>query len=75
MPRSVLMILAAAALGLAACGTDPQGRVEGGTAAGALVGGIVGAGAGALGSSLTTPEQVNLGDPPWRNPEARLRLD
>lgn len=90
MPRSVRMILAAASLGLAACGTDPQGRVEGGTAAGAatgagigalagppgvLVGGIVGAGAGALGSSLTTPDQVNLGDPPWRNPEARPRLN
>lgn len=90
MPRRVVMILAAAMLGLAACGTHPQGRVEGGTAAGAatgagigalagppgvLVGGIVGAGVGALGSSLTTPAQVNLGDPPWRNPAARPRLN
>lgn len=90
MPRHAAIMALALLSGLTACGTDPQGRVEGGTAAGAatgagvgalagppgvLVGGIVGAGAGALGSSLTTPEQVNLGDPPWRNPEARPRLD
>jgi hypothetical protein len=65
------MILAAATLGLAACGTDPRGRVEGGTAAGAATG----AGIGALASSLTIPDRANLGDPPWRNPEARPRLD
>ena len=90
MTRSRAIMALALLAGLAACGSDPQGRVEGGTAAGAatgagigalggppgaVVGGVVGAGAGALGSSLTEPEDVNLGDPPWRNPEARPKLD
>jgi hypothetical protein len=59
------MIPAAATLGLAACGTDPRGRVDGGAAAGAEI--------GALGSPLTIPDRANLGDPPWRNLEARPR--
>jgi hypothetical protein len=64
------MILAAASLGLAACGTDRRARVDGGAATGAAAG----AETGALGSPLTIPDRANLGDPPWRNLEARPRL-
>lgn len=71
----------ALALAVGACGTNTADRAGSGAAIGAgsgavigaiasgiaiwpaaLVGGIVGAGAGAL----TTPDQVNLGEPPWR---------
>lgn len=72
-----------AALLLAGCGTSEPGRVQGGAAAGAatgatvgLVGGpvgvaagaIIGGGAGALAGASTTPSQVNLGKPIWKNP-------
>lgn len=71
----------ALALAVGACGTNTVDRAGSGAAIGAgtgavigavasgiavwpaaLVGGIVGAGAGAL----TTPDQVNFGNPPWR---------
>ena len=72
---------------LAACGTTPQERTTGGAAAGAatgaavgalagppgmVVGALVGGGAGATAGAVTTPQQVNLGKPPWTNPEARM---
>jgi hypothetical protein len=82
-------ILPAIALGalLAACGTAPDDRVQGGAAAGAatgaavgalagppgvVVGGLVGAGAGAVTGATTAPQDVNLGRPVWNNPEVRV---
>jgi hypothetical protein len=71
--------LAGAAL-LAACGSDPQDRTQGGAAAGAstgaavglvggpigvVVGAVIGGGAGALTGASTTPQTLNLGRPPW----------
>lgn len=64
---------------LTACGTTPGdralsggllgagagaavGSLSGNAGAGAVVGGVAGAAAGAL----TSPDQVNLGDPVWR---------
>jgi phage tail tape-measure protein len=82
------MIAAAGMLALvSACGTDPQERTSGGAAAGAAtgagfgalggpvgaaVGAAVGGGAGALTGATTSPSDVNLGKPPWNNPETRL---
>jgi hypothetical protein len=72
---------------LAACGTQGKERTTGGAAAGAatgagvgalagppgaLVGAAVGGGAGAVTGATTTPNQVNLGKPPWTNPQARV---
>ncbi len=72
---------------LAACGTNPQERTTGGAAAGAAtgagigalagppgmaVGALVGAGAGATTGAVTSPNQVNLGKPPWTNPQTRV---
>lgn len=82
-------IMGAAALGLmvAACGTDPQERVQGGAAAGAatgagvgalggpvgaLAGAAIGGGAGAITGATTSPRDVNLGRPVWENPETRV---
>ena len=76
-----------AVLMLAACGTSPQGRTTGGAAAGAAagagigaiagppgmaLGAAIGAGAGAVTGAATKPSQLNLGTPPWNNPEARV---
>ncbi len=84
--NSKLVVAGALAL-LASCGTDPQERTSGGAAAGAatgagigalagppgvVVGAIVGGGAGAATGAATSPSQVNLGKPPWTNPEARV---
>jgi hypothetical protein len=67
---------------LAACGTDPNDRTQGGAAAGAgtgaafgliggpvgvVVGAVIGGGAGALAGASTKPQDVNLGRPPWSN--------
>jgi phage tail tape-measure protein len=67
---------------LAACGTSPNDRTQGGAAAGAgtgaaigliggpvgvVVGALIGGGAGALTGASTTPQTVNLGPPPWSN--------
>ena len=72
---------------LAACGTNPQERTSGGAAAGAAtgaavgalagppgmaVGALVGGGAGALTGAETKPNQLNLGKPPWTNPQTRV---
>jgi len=75
------------ALALAGCGQTSSERTTGGAAAGAatgagvgalagpvgaLAGAAVGAGAGALAGATTSPQEVNLGRPPWTNPEARV---
>ncbi|MCW3477180.1 glycine zipper domain-containing protein [Limobrevibacterium gyesilva] len=81
-------VAAGAALALlAACGTNPQERTTGGAAAGAatgagigalagppgmVVGAVVGGGAGAVTGAATKPDDVNLGKPPWTNPQARV---
>jgi len=72
---------------LAACGQNPQERTTGGAAAGAAsgaavgalagppgmaVGALVGGGAGAVAGATTKPKDVNLGRPPWTNPETRV---
>jgi len=72
---------------LAACGTNPKERTTGGAAAGAAtgaavgalagppgmaVGALVGGGAGAVTGAATSPNDVNLGKPPWTNPETRV---
>lgn len=78
----------ALALAVGACGTNTVDRAGSGAAIGAgtgavigaiasgiavwpaaLVGGVLGAGAGAL----TTPEQVNFGDPPWRKSSGTMQ--
>jgi phage tail tape-measure protein len=84
--RSKLILVGAVAL-LASCGTNPEERTSGGAAAGAatgagigalagppgaVVGALVGAGAGAATGAATSPKEVNLGKPPWTNPEARV---
>lgn len=72
--------MVASALALAGCGTDPGdravsggllgagagaaiGSVTGSAGKGAIIGGVAGAAAGAL----TSPCDVDLGRPPWRN--------
>jgi peptidoglycan hydrolase-like protein with peptidoglycan-binding domain len=82
--------VATMALAAAACGTDRTDRVYGGAAAGAatgagvgalggpvgaLAGAAIGGGAGAVTGATTTPSDVNLGRPPWSNPEVRTPLD
>lgn len=82
--------VAAMALALAACGTNERDRVQGGAAAGAAtgagvgalggpvgaaVGAVVGGGAGAVTGATTSPSDVNLGRPLWRDPEVRTPLD
>ncbi len=84
--RSSLVALGVAGL-LAACGNNPQERTTGGAAAGAAtgaavgalagppgmaVGALVGGGAGAATGAATKPSQVNLGKPPWTNPDTRV---
>jgi hypothetical protein len=78
------------ALALAACGTNSSDRTTGGAAAGAatgagigalggpvgaLAGAAIGAGAGAVTGASTSPRDVNLGTPPWSNPQVRTPLD
>lgn len=88
MTRKALIIIAIGALNaLAACGTTPQERTTGGTAAGAAtgagigalagppgmaIGALVGGGAGAITGATTSPNQVNLGKPPWTNPDTHM---
>jgi hypothetical protein len=70
---------------VAACGVTEQERTTGGAAAGAatgagvgalggpagvLAGAAIGAGAGAVTGAVTEPSTVNLGAPPWSNPQA-----
>ncbi len=86
--KHTMTVAALGMLGLlAACGTNPQERTSGGAAAGAatgaavgalagppgvVVGGLVGAGAGATTGAATSPNQLNLGKPPWTNPQTRV---
>lgn len=86
--KRTMSVAALGMLGLlAACGTQPSERTSGGAAAGAatgaavgalagppgvVVGGLVGAGAGAATGAATKPSQLNLGKPPWTNPETRV---
>ena len=37
-----------------------------------LAGALIGGGAGAATGAATSPNQVNLGKPPWTNPETRV---
>jgi len=74
------MAAAATLVTLAGCGTDYRDRTTGGAATGAatgagigviggpigvVLGAVVGGGAGAITGATTTPNQVNLGTPPW----------
>jgi len=85
-----IMSAAALALALAACGTNERERVTGGAAAGAAtgagvgalggpvgaaVGAVVGGGAGAVTGATTSPSDVNLGRPLWKDPEVKTPLD
>ena len=86
--RYAITMAAIGALGLlAACGTGPKERTTGGAAAGAatgagigalagppgvVAGALIGGGAGAVTGAATDPSQVNLGKPPWTNPETRV---
>lgn len=69
-----IILAATATLALAGCGTQMGDRL----ASGAAIGGGVGLAAGGVGAipgaivgaavgGLTSPEQVNLGDPPWND--------
>jgi hypothetical protein len=86
--RHVVTVMVMGALGLlAACGTTPKERTTGGAAAGAatgagigalagppgvVAGALIGGGAGAATGAATSPSQVNLGKPPWTNPDTRV---
>jgi hypothetical protein len=85
-----LLGAAAVVLAVAACGTREPDRTTGGAATGAatgaavgalggpvgvLAGAAIGAGAGAATGYATSPSDVNLGRPPWSNPEVRTPLD
>lgn len=76
---STLAILAAAGMGLSACGYSTGDRAASGgllgAGAGAAVGSfsgnagtgaLIGGAAGALGGAATSPDTVNLGRPAWR---------
>lgn len=72
MDKLVLAVAASAAL--AGCGTQMGDRLASGAAIGAgagVVAGGVGVAAGAVVGAavggLTTPQQVNLGEPPWND--------
>jgi len=69
---------------LAACGTNPTDRTQGGALAGAAtgagvgalggpvgaaVGAVVGGGAGAVTGASTSASQLNLGTPVYKNPQ------
>ena len=60
---SILMVVAA--LLLSACGTNPGDRAGSGALIGAAGGAAIGAGAGALTGAVTSPNNINLGQPAW----------
>lgn len=88
MKKRMLTVAAIGALALlAGCGSNTKERTTGGAAAGAAtgagigalggpvgmaVGAGVGAGAGAVTGATTSPSQLNLGKPPWNNPNTRV---
>jgi hypothetical protein len=72
---------------LAGCGTTQKERTTGGAATGAatgagigalggppgvVAGALIGGAAGAATGAATKPSQVNLGKPPWNNPQVRV---
>ena len=74
---------------LAGCGTDSSDRVQGGAATGAATGGaigivggpigivvgaLIGGGAGAITGATTKPDELNLGQPLWDNPEVKTPI-
>jgi osmotically inducible lipoprotein OsmB len=80
MSKYSIAALSLAAVLLAGCGTDPGdralsggllgagagaaiGSVTGGAGTGAIIGGVSGAALGAL----TSPDAIDLGEPPWRH--------
>ncbi|MEZ6023570.1 MAG: hypothetical protein R3C16_09230 [Hyphomonadaceae bacterium] len=74
MNGKVILAVTAASLALAGCGTQMGDRMASGAAIGAGagvvaggVGALPGAIVGAAVGGLTSPEQVNLGDPPWND--------
>jgi osmotically inducible lipoprotein OsmB len=80
MRPTVLALSALSLLALSACGTDPGDRALSGAgigaAAGAVIGApfgapalgaVVGAAAGGVTGAVTSPSQVDLGRPVWRN--------
>jgi hypothetical protein len=73
-----------AMLALAGCGTNPGDRAVSGGLLGAGSGALIGAAAGNAGEgaligglggaalgALTSPNQINLGTPPWRHGSSR----
>lgn len=86
--RTATCVLAlTSALLLAGCGTKERGRVENSAGAGAATGAgigafggpvgaaagaVIGGGAGAITGATTTPRQINLGNGPIDNPNARI---
>lgn len=86
--NTVFQLAAIGALAaLAACGNNPTDRTQGGALAGAAtgagvgafggpvgaaVGAVVGGGAGAVTGATTSPSQLNLGQPVYKNPEVRV---
>ena len=71
--KKVVLVLAAG-LALAGCGTQMGDRLASGAAIGAGAG-VVAGGVGVIGGALvgaavgglTSPEQVDLGQPPWND--------
>src|SRR5215469_11467271 len=87
MRYAVMAVTIGSLATVAACGSTTSERASGGGAAGAatgagigalagppgiVVGALVGGGAGAATGAATSPNQVNLGKPPWTNPETRV---
>ncbi len=82
--------VAAVTLLVAACGYTQEERTTGGAAAGAatgagigalggpvgaLAGAAIGGAAGGITGATTSPSDINLGQPPWTNPQTELPFD
>jgi len=87
MRYAVMAVTIGSLATVAACGSTTSERASGGGAAGAatgagigalagppgiVIGALVGGGAGAGTGAATSPSQVNLGKPPWTNPQTRI---
>ncbi len=88
MSRTTRILLACAGLSLlAACGTREPERAQGGALTGAgtgaaigalggpvgaAAGAAIGAAAGATTGAVTTPQQLNLGRPIYKNPNVNV---
>ena len=77
----LVSVFAVLLLVLGGCGSHPRDRATGGAGVGAgagftaglafggigaIPGALIGAGVGATSGALTTPNEVNLGEPVWR---------